>query len=210
MRRPARCRQPTTTTRTKVRERRDGDATELRMPTNPRQIGSRRQRDLSGVRQPKVQLFRPEGTQSLPLRGHDGRCAARPGALSAPGLDHLVPGRHPDLFQGLDGGQELELAPVPRGRPGMGANPLPAPVDDLRHGAEHHRERPQIRSAQALRPRLGEDPRGPSRRLQTCRVRPRHVDHAGTALRLHADGQQRHPDERLLQAAFRPGPHALL
>ena len=33
----------------------------------------------------------------------------------------------------------------------MGAHALPAPVDDLRHGAEHHRERPEIRRARALR-----------------------------------------------------------
>ena len=35
------------------------------------------------------------------------------------------------------------------------------------------------------------------------------VDHAGAALRLHADDQQRDPDELVLQAALRPGPDAV-
>ena len=49
----------------------------------------------------------------------------------------------------------------------------------------------------------------PSRRLQACRVRSRHVDDAGAALWLHADGQQRDPDQLVLQAALRAGYHAL-
>ena len=47
-----------------------------------RQIRSRGGRDVSGLRQPQVQLFRAQGPQGDPLRGHDGRCSARSRALS--------------------------------------------------------------------------------------------------------------------------------
>ena len=81
-----------------------------------------------------------------------------------------------DLFQGLDGGEELQLAQIPRRRPGMGTHPLPASIDHLRHGAEHHRERSQVGRARSLRHGLGKDTAGPSRRLQARRIRPGHVD----------------------------------
>src|SRR5580704_16841734 len=79
-------------------------------------------------------------------------------ALPSPGLDHFIPGRHPDLFQELDQGAEFELASVPLHRPGMGAHPLSAAVDDLRHGPGRHRKRAQIRRTQAHGQDLGQDP----------------------------------------------------
>ena len=71
------------------------------------------------------------------------------------------------------------------------------------------RKRPQVRRAEALRQGLGEDPAGSSGRLEACRVWPRHIDDAGAALRLYPDDQHRDPDQFLLQAALRPGHHAL-
>ena len=86
--------------------------------------------------------FEPEGPQGDALRGHDGRCSAGPERYLLQDWIISFRRRHADLLQGLDGGEELRLAQIPRCRPGMGAHALPAPVDDLRHGAEHHRERP--------------------------------------------------------------------
>src|SRR5882757_8110593 len=91
----------------------------------------------------------------------------------------------------------------------MGTYTLPAPVDDLRHGAEHDRERPKIRCARSLRCSLGEDIAEPSRCLQACRVWSWYVDHAGAALRLYPDGQQRDSHQLVLQAALCPGYYAL-
>ena len=56
---------------------------------------------------------------------------------------------------------------------------------------------------------LGQDPAGPSGRLQACRIRAGQGDHACAALRLDADDQQRDPDQLLVQAAVRPGPDAV-
>ena len=106
--------------------------------------------------------------------------------------------------------QKQQLARVPRRRPGMGEDPLSAPVDDLRHGSKRHRERPQVGRLHPLRQGLGQGSAGSSRCLQARRVRPGHIDHAGAALRLHADDQQRHPDQLVLQAALCPGFDALL
>src|ERR1700722_16436229 len=91
----------------------------------------------------------------------------------------------------------------------MGAYALPAPIDDLRHVAEHYRERPKIRCACPLRRGLGEDIAEPPWRLQTCRIWSRHIDHASAALRLYADGQQCDPDQFFLQDALCAGYHAL-
>ena len=65
------------------------------------------------------------------------------------------------------------------------------------------------KAPRGVRQRLGQGAAEPSRRLEACRIRPRHLDHAGSALRLHADDQQRDPDQLVLQAALRTGPHAL-
>src|SRR6266849_1245435 len=103
-----------------------------------REIRGRWSRDVSGLRQPQVQLLRAQGSQGDTLRRHDGRRSARSRALSLAGLDHLLSRWDADILQGLDSGKKLQLAQIPRGRPGMGAYALPAPVDDLRNGAEHH------------------------------------------------------------------------
>ena len=64
-------------------------------------------------------------------------------------------------------------------------------------------------AALPLRQGVGENPAEPPRRLQARGVRPRHLDDAGAALRLHADDQFCDPDQLVLQAALRPGPDAV-
>src|ERR1700723_3599262 len=91
----------------------------------------------------------------------------------------------------------------------MGTHALPAPVDDLRDGAEHHREWSKIRCARSLRRGLGKNIAEPSWCLQARRIWSRYLDYAGAALWLHPDGQQRDPDQLFLQIALRAGYHAL-
>ena len=52
-------------------------------------------------------------------------------------------------------GEELELARLPRARPGVGAHALSAPVEDRDDGAGRHRQRPQGRARRRRSTRPG-------------------------------------------------------
>ncbi len=159
------------------------------------------------LRQPPLPLLRPEGQAGDPLRGRHRRRPARSRALPDPELDHLLPRRSWRLREGRHRRQKLELASVPSPRPGVGAHALSAPVQDRDHGAERHRQRPQVGCAEDVRQGLAEDPADASGCLEARRVRARHRADAGPALRLHPDDQQRDADQLVLQAAPGPGHH---
>ena len=59
------------------------------------------------------------------------------------------------LCQGQHRRPELELARVPRSRPGVGAHALSAPVEDRDDGAERHQQRPQVRARRRRSTRPG-------------------------------------------------------
>ena len=174
-----------------------------------REVRSRRFRDISGLRQPQVQLFEPKGRKAthyedmtVDVQPDPERYLLQDWIISFP---DGTPTYSKDWtaakssnwhkFRAVD--QEWERTHYQRQSTicGMVQNTI---ENGRKSGAPS-----------ALRPGLGENPAESSRRLQACRIRSRHLDHAGAALRLHPDGQQRDPDQLLLQAALRAGHHAL-
>ena len=98
------------------------------------QVGrGRRGHSFAGSDSRKYNYFEPKGRKATHYEDMTVDVQPDPEALSAAGLDHLFADGTPTYSEDLDRGQKLELAQVPRRRPGMGAHPLPAPVDHLRH-----------------------------------------------------------------------------
>ena len=154
--------------------------------------------------------FEPKGATRDPLRGRHRRRPARSGTLPDPGLDHRLPQRRGRLRQGL--------RPAARAATGTPSAPPTrngsAPITSASRRSRRwcrasSRTAASSGAPSPLRHGLGEGPARPSRRLEARRVRPRHLADAGAALRLHPDDQQRDADQLFLQAAARPGHHAL-